>query len=95
MEELDDIKDINKCHLNTRLIVEWCLDDNNNNILYKTNGDERYPDFKLYKMISRLVHNQVPSAQLAKPMFKQYIVNRKSLPKDIVIMDIDEYPILV
>ena len=95
VEELDDIKELSKCDPNTRLIVEWCLDDNNNNILYKTNGDERYPDFKLYKMIARLVHNQVPIAQLSKPIFKPYIVNRKSLSKDVVIMDIDEYPIFV
>jgi len=34
-----------------KLIIEWCTDDNGLNILYKKNGDERYPDFKLYKMI--------------------------------------------
>ena len=34
------------------------------NILYKKNGEERYPDFKLYKMIARTVHNHTPEAQL-------------------------------
>jgi hypothetical protein len=95
VDELDEVKDLSKCEPNTRLIVEWCIDDNNNNILYKTNGDERYPDFKLYKMISRLVHNHTPIMQLDRPQFKQYIVKQKSISKDIVIMNIDDYPSLV
>lgn len=35
------------------IILRWCNDDKNKNILYKNNGNERYPDFKLYKMIAR------------------------------------------
>ena len=38
------------------IITEWCTDDKGRNILYKKCGEERYPDFKLYKMISRTVH---------------------------------------
>ena len=44
----------------SEIIKEWCTDDNGKNILYKTNGVERYPDFKLYKMIARTVHNPTP-----------------------------------
>ena len=36
------------------------FDDNGKNILYKKNGEERYPNFKLYKMIARIVHNHTP-----------------------------------
>jgi hypothetical protein len=50
------------------------LDDNKKNILYKQNGDERYPNFKLYKMIARSVHNQTPECQLSRDIFNQFIV---------------------
>jgi len=55
-----------------RLINEWCLDDKGLHMLYKTNGQERYPEFKLYKMIARCVHNHTPEAQLQRPEFKQF-----------------------
>ena len=64
VEDLDEIKDLEKCSKITKLIVEWCLDDKGINLLYKTNGVDRYPDFKLYKMIARCVHNHTPQAQL-------------------------------
>lgn len=47
-----------------RLIRFWCLDDKGNNILYKESGEERYPNFKLYKMIARLVHDKQPEQQM-------------------------------
>ena len=56
------------------LVEEWCLDDKKRNVLYKKNGEERYPDFKLYKMIARTVHAHTPEAQLVKPIFNKYIV---------------------
>ena len=46
-DELDDVQ---------QLVVDWCTDDKGKNILYKKNGEERYPEFKLYKMIARNVH---------------------------------------
>lgn len=92
IDDLDDIKDLSKCDPVTKLIVEWCLDDNKNNVLYKSNGDERYPDFKLYKMIARCVHNHTPQAQLSRQEFKQYEVQSKNVPKDTIIMNIDNYP---
>jgi len=66
------------------LVEEWCLDDKKRNILYKKNGEERYPDFKLYKMIARTVHAHTPEAQLAKPIFKAY-VTKKAHPSAIQI----------
>lgn len=60
------------------LVEEWCLDDKHRNILYKKNGEERYPDFKLYKMIARTVHAHIPELQLNKPIFQKYIVTEKN-----------------
>ena len=42
-------------------------------MLYKGNGVDRYPEFKLYKMIARCVHNHTPRAQLERPEFDAYV----------------------
>ena len=73
------------------LIEEWVTDDKGRNILYKKNGDERYPDFKLYKMITRSVHNHIPKNQLKNPLFSQYSVSKKNIKKK-PIMNIDIIP---
>jgi hypothetical protein len=57
-----------------KIIYEWCLDDNGKNVLYKKNGEERYPCFKLYKMIARTAHYHTPEAQLERPIFSQYVI---------------------
>ena len=75
-----------------QLIHDWCLDDNKKNILYKQNGDERYPNFKLYKMIARTVHNQTPENQLSRNIFKQYIVPVSTDVPVHVHINIDKMP---
>lgn len=75
-----------------QLIHDWCLDDNKKNILYKQNGDERYPNFKLYKMIARTVHNQTPECQLSRNIFKQFIVPASIEVQEHVHMNIDKLP---
>jgi len=75
-----------------KIIVEWCIDDNGINVLYKNNGLERYPDFKLYKMIARCVHNHTPGVQLERPEFSKFVVSNKNIPKNEQIINIDEYP---
>ena len=83
-----------------KTIVRWCLDDNRKNVLYKKNGDERYPNFKLYKMIARNVHKHTPQSQLKYPVFKQYEISgetmRDTIPSMSVIrqqgINIDEIP---
>ena len=92
VDDFDNIKNINECSPLVRLIVEWCIDDNGINILYKNNGIERYPDFKLYKMIARYVHNHTPQAQLERKEFSKYIVSNKNIPKNETIINIDEFP---
>jgi hypothetical protein len=87
VDDLDEIKNLDDCSPIKKLIVEWCLDDNGLNLLYKTNGVDRYPDFKLYKMIARHVHNHTPQAQLNREMFKQYTFVNKELPKDLINID--------
>lgn len=93
--DLDDIKDLNNCEPIVKLIVDWCKDDNGVNILYKNNGDERYPDFKLYKMIARCVHNHTPQAQLERTEFSKFSVSKKNISKDENIINIDELPIYI
>ena len=71
-----------------RLIVEWCLDDKGINMLYKNNGADRYPDFKLYKMIARCVHNHTPQAQLERAEFNAYSKFKGEIPDEIINIDI-------
>jgi hypothetical protein len=75
-----------------KIIMEWCKDDKGRNILYKKNGDERYPDFKLYKMISRKVHSHVPINVLRNSHFDKFKVTKKKIPKEKNIINIDEIP---
>ena len=93
IDEADDTKDLsNLKDPIKRLIVEWCLDDKGINMLYKNNGDDRYPDFKLYKMISRCVHNHTPTAQLERPEFKKFS-NFKGDVSNEQVIDIDKIPV--
>jgi hypothetical protein len=71
------------------LIINWVRDDNNKNVLYMKNGDERYPNFKLYKMIARTVHNKTPESQLTDPLFSSFVIDS---PIDSYIVDLDALP---
>ena len=93
IDDLDEIKDLQKCDPIKRLIVEWCLDDKGVNLLYKNNGTDRYPDFKLYKMISRCVHNHTPQAQLERPEFKAFSNFKGTVPGDVI--NIDNMPVYI
>ena len=66
------------------------------NILYKSSsGEERYPNFKLYKMIARHVHNCTPDEELTQDLVKQYIVTRKKKKNKTQIIhtiNIDDIP---
>jgi hypothetical protein len=86
---IDDIKQIDKFREVPvyDLIISWLYDDNGKNVLYKNNGEERYPDFKLYKMIARIVHNHIPDTQFNHPCFNKYKVSQTNEN----FMNIDEY----
>jgi hypothetical protein len=88
------VPDVNEKITNpiAKLINEWVHDDNGKNILYKSNGDERYPDFKLYKMISRKCKQHTPQKQLENPIFKQFLSSRRKIGKNAPIINIDNMP---
>ena len=74
------------------MIVSWCKDDNGKNILYKSDGTIRYPDFKLYKMIARNVHNHVPEKEIENEVFQEFIVtlDDEENKNGSIFMDIDK-----
>jgi hypothetical protein len=95
---IDNMEDVaRECKKNrlVSLVVDWVTDDEGRNILYKKDGVDRYPDFKLYKMIARTVHNKVPSQQLKHRVFTQYEVTQKSIKNvsKTEIINIDKFPL--
>jgi hypothetical protein len=90
IDDMSSVAAICKKEPLAKLIVEWVTDDQNRNILYKANGEERYPDFKLYKMIARSVHNHTPQAQLSKPIFADYEFPKKKVKTTHRIINIDK-----
>ena len=90
IQDIDDIKKLRSPI--KKLMIEWVFDDKNKNILYKNDGDERYPDFKLYKMIARTVHNHTPQKVLKKEVFEKYQIARKKINNQSAIFNIDEIP---
>lgn len=87
IDKYDDPKKMCPIH---RIIVDWCLDDEGKNMLYKNNNQERYPDFKLYKMIARKVHNHLPHKVLQQKLFNKFIVPKKEIKSGTLIMNIDK-----
>ena len=91
---LMDIEDDNKEEYDElqKTIQRWCMDDNGKNVLYKKNGEERYPSFKLYKMIARTVHNHSPEAQLEEPYFKQFVLPKEDVKDTNGVINLDTLP---
>jgi len=85
---MDENTPVSKMNELQKTINRWCTDDNGKNVLYKKTGEERYPGFKLYKMIARTVHQHSPENQLKFPYFKQFEANLK---KSQILMNVDEY----
>jgi hypothetical protein len=69
------------------VVEEWSLDDNGDSVMMNEFGNERYPDFELYRMIARTVHNHTPEAQLKRPIFAAYEIDVVNEPH----MNIDSY----
>ena len=67
-------------------IYRWCMDDNGKNVMYRRDGEERYPGFKLYKMIARNVHAHTPQEQLKYAIFSQFLME----PLDAAKLDEQE-----
>lgn len=80
IEEKQEIK-----HPIAKIVDEWIRDDKGRNMLYKNNGEERYPDFKLYKMIVRTVRNHLPEKQLERSVFKSFKSSKRKIKKQKII----------
>lgn len=90
IRDMSEVKEKCEKEAFVRIIVEWCLDDNGINVLYKNSGAERYPEFKLYKMIARHVHKHTPQAQLERTEFSKFQIEKKNVKRGETIMNIDE-----
>ena len=92
VDDMSEIKDLSACSPIVRLIVEWCQDDKGSNVLYKQCGADRYPDFKLYKMIARGVHKHTPQKQVERSEFKKYVIPKYKHEKNHTFINIDKIP---
>jgi len=93
-EEFDDCGNIIEEKLGDleQMIVSWCRDDKGRNILYKSDGEERYPGFKLYKMIARTSHNHLPTKEINNPVFDMYHTTAKKINNKDKLMNVDTIP---
>lgn len=57
------------------VLWSWMLDDDGRNVLVEPSGEERFPDFDLYKHIAARVHGAIPSHQFSKPAFDRFQMN--------------------
>jgi hypothetical protein len=87
IDKYDNNKNMSPIH---KIIIDWCFDDEGKNMLYKNNNEERYPDFKLYKMIARKVHNHLPHKVLEQKLFNKFTVPKKEIKSSALIMNIDK-----
>ena len=80
-----------------QMIREWCLDDKGRHILYKDEKDpdlkERFPGFKLYKSIAKLVNKHIPVDIIQHEYFEQFKINEKRYKKlkkrNVPFVDVD------
>jgi len=89
---IDDDTDIKEMDELQQTILRWCQDDVGKSVLYKKNGEERYPNFKLYKMIARNVHAHTPQAQLSYPVFNKFSMKKTQKVRNELFMDLDKLP---
>ena len=61
------------------ILWSWMVDDEGRNVLIEPDGEERFPDFDLYKHIAAHVHGAVPSRQFSSPAFDRFQVK----PSDV------------
>ena len=103
-QEDDESGDEDICEedsLFVKIIQKWCQDDEGDSVLYTETGKDRYPYFKLYKMIARTVHNHIPSKEIENELFTPFRVETaaktkkealKGMKKEDIYIDIDSIP---
>ena len=98
VEDISNVKYLENNNPIVKLVVEWCSDDKGINLLYKSTGEDRYPEFKLYKMIARCCHKHTPENQLLRPEFSKFAVPLNTITKlkggIENLINIDKIPIL-
>lgn len=95
-EDIEDVEEEDDPIAKT--IARWCTDDKGRNVLYKKDGEERYPDFKLYKMIARTVHEHTPENEFDKEkdnIFNKFLSSRKKIGKKAKVFNVDDIPTYV
>lgn len=76
----------------SRLILQLCTDDKGKYVLYKKTNTERYPEFKLYKMIARTVHAHTPENVMTMECFQKYLyIDGAGPTKSTCMVNIDEF----
>ena len=70
------------------MLWEWLQDDDGKNVLRLPNGEERYPDFDLYRVLAAEVHKAVPSRQIERAMFKEFLCDAKDIPSEEIVYDL-------
>jgi hypothetical protein len=70
------------------VISEWCQDEQGKNLIYKKNGKDRYPGFKLYRVIAHKVFQHTPHNQLQRPVFRKFLWHGK-IKANAVFFDLD------
>jgi len=70
------------------LLWEWLTDDSGKNVLRTPAGEERYPDFDLYRALAADIHNAVPKVQVEKALFAQFHCAAKDIPTDTKVYDL-------
>ena len=61
------------------LLWTWMIDDEGKNIFTSPNGNERFPDFDLYKHIAEFVHGAIPSKQFFTATFQVFKVDEDAV----------------
>lgn len=70
------------------LIWSWLIDDDGLNVLRTPDGEERYPDFDLYRALASSVHNAIPKKQIEKAIFSKYKVTDTHLSVQEPVYDL-------
>jgi len=71
------------------VIWSWMIDDEGKSVLRKPDGEERYPDFDLYRALAATVHNAIPKKQIELEMFQKYKVQDKHVHIDGPVYDLN------
>jgi hypothetical protein len=63
------------------LMWTWMITDMGENVLINADGEEKYPNFDLYKVIAGDCHEARPCDQVDKKPFSNFKVNQSEVPE--------------